>query len=225
MTGTSVSTHYLHGNATTSLVNPIRNSFTYSFNYHLNTEGRTQRTGTYGARFCRFSFNVLEDHGAWLGADGEDRWWTGSGNVNWQFKDFELSIGTDTYTGNSYNGASTPEDLGDFEPGGKTRTAGRRGLLFYWANQLHLDEFMMKKPGYNQSLNNAQTFLQVKTAYGIGQRITSFGPSNFWSQNSIHDYLNPNFHHFKPSTSKNIIQITGNLYLDFMQQTFNIFGK
>ena len=206
--GTPIATNYLHGNATTALMNPIVNSLTYSFNYHINDKGRTQRTGTYGARFGDVSFNVLEDHKAWAGADGEDRWWTGSGNISYQTNDISVMLGTDTYTGNSYNGASTPKDLGDFEYGGKTRTIGRKGNDFFWANQYRLDEYMMKPSGYNQSLNNAQTFLQVSTANGMMGRITSNGPGNFWSQNAIHDYLSPNFHHFKPALDKNYFQFT-----------------
>jgi len=190
--------NYLHGNATTALENPMQYSFMYTLNFHNGTDNRKQRTATYGIRIGSFSLNVLEDHSAWIGADGDDKYWTGSGNANWQFGNGTmLTFGTDTYTGNSNNKGSTPLELGDFEIGGLTKTIGRKGLTYYWANQNKKD----------RSLNNAQTFLQVKTANGITSRLTSTGPFNFWSQNMIHDYLSPNFHHFKPSDSKNRWQI------------------
>ena len=195
--------NYLHGNATTALENPMKYSFMWALNFHKGTHNRDQRTATYGIRIGGFSLNVLEDHHAWKGADGEDRYWTGSGNLNYQFPDGTMmTIGTDTYTGNSNNKGDTAESLCDYEVGGLTKTITKKGLTFYWANQEQNDDSMGLPRGYNQSLNNAQTYLQVSSSRGI-IRMTSTGPANFWSQNTIHDFLSPNFHHFKSADSKN----------------------
>jgi RHS repeat-associated protein len=199
-TSNALAVNYLHNNATTSLYNPIKYSGTYALNYHFTSDGRNQRTGTYGLRIGQFSFNILEDHKAWLGSDKLDQYFTGSCNINYQLANgTSFTFGTDTYTGRSNNKGSTAEELGDWEYGGTVTTFGKnKGQPFYWANQT----------SYDQSLNNAQTFFQISTSNGFNLRMTSTGPSNFWSQNMIHDLLTPNFHHFKPSVNGNSGQTT-----------------
>ncbi len=213
--GTSLSTsvNYLHGDATTALTTTIQNGLNYNLNFHFaNSDGRNQRTATYGIRLGQFSMNVLEDHQAWFGADKEDRWWTGSGNASFTFfNGTSITFGTDTYTGNSDNSSLDHKVLGDTEVGGTVLFGPNKGNVFYWANQNKIDLQMGTPLGFNQSLNNAQTFLQVSTSSGTMIRAASVGPFNFWSQNIIHDLLNPNFHHFKPSVNKNSWQFTGSL--------------
>jgi hypothetical protein len=54
----------------------------------------------------------MEDHAAWMGADGYDRWWTGSGNANWHARNGNVyTVGTDTYTGNSINSGTARTNL------------------------------------------------------------------------------------------------------------------
>jgi RHS repeat-associated protein len=206
--GAPVSVNYLHNNATTSLSNPIKYSATYSLNNHFTSDGRGQTTATYGVRVGKVSLNVLEDIGYWLGADGKDRYWTGSGNLNFQANNGDVfTLGTDTYTGESINESSDKLDggFGDTEIGGVITSPGKhKGENFYWANQGQLDG----NTGFYQSLNNAQTFLQMNTAYGLDVRMTTTGPMNFWSQNLIHDNLPQPFHHFKPARSKNEFEVT-----------------
>jgi RHS repeat-associated protein len=200
----AISTNYLNGDASTSLMNPIKYSGIYTLNWHYNTGGRTQRTATYGLRVGAFSFAAEEDSEKWIGADTEDRWWTGSGNVNWDFASgSRLTYGFDTYTGNSLNsrGEGTPEDLRDTEVGGTVKWGPAKGKQWYWANQYQNDDQMGLPRGTNQALNNSKSFLQLTTSGGNMFRIARSGPKDFAIQDIIHDlFVMPNFHHFKPST-------------------------
>jgi len=209
-----VKTNYLHGNATTSLYNPVPYSLTYTWNKHFTSDGRNQTTATYGLRFKYVSLNVLEDNKAWLGADTKDRYWTGSGNFNVHLKNgTNYTFATDTYTGESINTGRDRFDWGDNEIGGTVKHTPNKGKDFYWANQFQMDEKMGLPKGFNQSLNNAQTYFQMSSFNGIFIRISSIGPFNFWSQNYIHDFSN--FHHFKPSVNENSIQSVYGISTDF----------
>jgi RHS repeat-associated protein len=199
--------NYLHGNATTDLQNSMKYSFMWALNYHNGTDNTNQKTATYGIRIGAFSLNILEDHHAWLGADGFDRYWTGSSNMNWMFNDGSvLTFGSDVYTGNSKNDKSTPEDLNDTDYGGKTGWPFG-GKDFYWANQFQNDVAMGLPLGHNQSLNNSQTYLQISNSTNVF-RLTTTGPASFWSQTTIHNAFSPAFHHFKSADSKNRIELT-----------------
>ena len=204
-----IDVNYLHGNATTALQNSMKNSFTWALNYHFGTGNRDQKTGTYGARIGNFSINILEDQHAWLGADGDDKYWTGSFNANYLFSDGSVAtFGSDVYTGNSNNKGSTPKELKDDVSGGfgGTTKFPFGGKPFYWAEQTQMDRSSLPN-GFNQSLNNAQTYFQVSTSAGIF-RITTTGPDSFWSQNTIHNAFDPAFHHFKSADSKNEVELT-----------------
>jgi hypothetical protein len=166
-----VKVNYLHGNASSSLSNPTPYSFTYSWNNHFTSDGRNQTTGTYGIRIKSVYLNILEDNKAWFGADTKDRYWTGSGNLNFHLKNgTDYTFATDTYTGESIN----RDELNDKEIGGIVKTpCPYKGENFYWANQSQMDESMGLKEGYNQSLNNAQTYFQMSSFYGLNIRMTS----------------------------------------------------
>lgn len=211
-TSESVDVNYLHNNATSALKSNIENSLTMSVNWHFDNDkntanksfGLVQRTGTFGGRFGDFSLYVLEDFKniLWPFTDGYDRNWTGSGNMSLRTPLGTITAGTDTYTGLSNNKGKTPAELGDDEIGGTLRN----GKTFYWANQEQYDAEHNK--GYNQSLNVAQTFLQFTDKRGLSVRVTTTGPSSFWSQNAIHNMFNPVFHHFKPADDKNSWQVS-----------------
>jgi RHS repeat-associated protein len=201
------SVNYLHGNATTALQNTMKYSFMWALNYHNGTDNRDQRTATYGVRIGAFTLNILEDHKAWYGADKDDKYFTGSFNANWLFPNGSVAtFGSDVYTGNSKNDESTPKKLGDTEYGGKTGWPFG-GNPFYWANQNQIDTSMGLIQGFNQSLNNAQTYLQLRTSSDLF-RLTTTGPASFWSQTTIHNAFSPAFHHFKSADSKNRIELT-----------------
>ena len=200
--------NYLHGNATTALQNSMKYSFMWALNFHEGTDNRDQRTGTYGVRVGSFSFNVLEDHKFWIGADGDDKYFTGSFNANWLFPDGSVAtFGSDVYTGNSKNDKDTPEDLHDNDFAGYTKWP-TKGKPFYWANQNQNDISMGLMNGFNQSLNNAQTYLQLSNSTNVFRLTTTGGPGSFWMQNAIHNSFDPVFHHFKPADSKNRIELT-----------------
>lgn len=113
----------------------------------------------------------------------------------------DFTFGTDTYTGESINNSRIAPNYGDNVIGG-TRRSFNKGEPFYWANQGQLDG----NTGFYQSLNNAQTFFQMRTGYGMAIRMTSIGPMNFWSQNVIHDAIH--FHHFQSARKDNGFETT-----------------
>jgi RHS repeat-associated protein len=202
----AVATNLLGGEATSALMNPIPFSLVYSVNRHFNTEGRTQNTATAGIRIGQFYASAEEDSKAapWvIGTDGEDRWWTGSASLNFRLHNGGLiSFGFDVYTGNSYNSG----ELGDTEVGGQVPFGPHKGTDWMWANQNQNDLAMGKPLGYNQSLNNALTFLRYRPLIGPTFGVSSVGPTSFEWQNGIHHFLP--FHLFEPSSDKDRVQAT-----------------
>jgi len=188
----TINVDYLHGNAATALKNDMKASFNYALNFHLTNDNRNQRTATYGMRIGEFSFNALEDQKFWIGADGKDRFYTGSINLNWHLNDGStITFGSITHTGDSNNKGETFEELGDTDKGGSVKFGPNKGKRWYWA----------KQSGKDMQLNNAESYFQFSSG-GINFRATSMGPANFAIQNMVHDLLKPNFHHFRPSTGK-----------------------
>jgi hypothetical protein len=180
-----------------TLENNSKISLTYAPNFIFSSGHRNQQNATIAFRVGEVSAFVLEDSGSFGLTDGEDRWWTGSGGVSIDCRGLgknglaSISINSDTYTGNSYN---KDELIDDYEYGG----VGFFENNYCWANQESFDP--VGQPGFNRSLNMAQTKITINQSNGISYSIARTGPAHFFFQNVIHDALQ--FHHFKPATDK-----------------------
>ena len=193
----TISQNLFNSFSVATLENNSKISLTYAPNFIFSSGKRNQQNATIAFRIGDVSAFVLEDSGSFGLTDGEDRWWTGSGGVSIDCRGLgkngltSINISSDTYTGNSFN---KDELIDDYEDGG----VGFFNNNFCWANQESFDP--VGQPGFNRSLNMAQTKITINQSNGISYSIARTGPAHFFFQNIIHDALQ--FHHFKPATDK-----------------------
>jgi RHS repeat-associated protein len=171
-TGRSIPMNTFSNNMPTGVFNNFEGSGTLASNFVLNSSGRNQRVGFAGGKRGSPSFGMYNDVIPILG-DGDDRWYTGGGNLTIGSDFGNFMIGTDVFTGERLGKNSAGKWLSN-----PSNPAG--GLHGTYDQSL-----------YDQKLNNGQS---LSTLPGINQinirRIV--GRDQMWSQNYIHNYLTNN---------------------------------
>jgi len=192
-----ISQNLFNSFSVSTLKNNSKYSLTYAPNLIFSSGGRNQQNASIAFRVGEVSAFVLEDSDSFGLTDSEDRWWTGSGGLSIDCRGLgnngltSININSDTYTGNSHNKDPL---IDDYEDGG----IGFFKNNYCWANQESFDP--IGQPGFNRSLNMAQTKITITQSNGISYSIARTGPAHFFFQNIIHDALQ--FHHFKPATDR-----------------------
>jgi Bacterial toxin 23 len=144
-------------------------------NFVFNSEGRNQRVGFVGGKSGDVGVGVYNDLFKFAGGDGNDRWWTGGGNLTAKVGEMgTLTFGTDVFTG---------ERLGkDFEGNWLSKERNPAGGKFGTYDQT----------SSNQQLNNGQSLLILRDFNGLNLGGATGGQDHMYSQNAIHNYLSKN---------------------------------
>jgi Bacterial toxin 23 len=155
--------------------NDFAGSGTIGSNFVFNSEGRNQRVGFLGGKAGDVGLGVYNDLFKFAGGDGDDRWWTGGGNVTAKVGEIgTLTFGTDVFTG---------QRKGRDSEGSWLATPGNpSGGKFGTYGQDRSD----------QSLNNGQTLLILRGVNGLNIGGATGGQNHMYSQNAIHNYLSKN---------------------------------
>ncbi|MCE3226677.1 MAG: hypothetical protein K0S32_1228 [Bacteroidetes bacterium] len=160
--------------------NKARNSLLYGINFVWNGEGRHQAVAGFMLKFNRVIISSANDV---YGLDGDDRWWTGSFHLGYNFTGINNALGKLGFVSFGYD-AFTGERIVK-NPDGKTsmehyQTYTSGGYIYYSQSLRDLE------------LTNGMPAIFLKST-GIGRRAYYTGGTKkgffnpMWLQNTIHD--------------------------------------
>jgi RHS repeat-associated protein len=174
--GASLPLNTFNNNTSTGVNNDFAGSGTIGSNFVFNSEGRNQRVGFLGGKSGDVGLGVYNDLFKFAGGDGDDRWWTGGGNVTAKVGEIgTLTFGTDVFTGDRL-GKNPATNKWLEAPGNPS--GGRFGTY--------------QQSEGNQQLNNGQSLLILRGFNGFNLGGATGGQNHMYSQNGIHNYLSKN---------------------------------
>ncbi|WP_130736772.1 polymorphic toxin type 23 domain-containing protein [Flavobacterium sp. J27] len=231
--GNPMDVYPLHLNSGTGLEDNYKYSATIGTNFIFNNHERNQHVGFVQLRASDFSFQTYNDFSGFkkLGiSDGNDRWWTGGGNITLGAKnsDYQFVIASDVFTAdtdseNDFDRNTANKNLETFlnnnQNNSKLERLKNRVTDYTPATASQVDQTFLDlnrdgvtwtPEAHSFDLNQGRTSFRLKTPDGTFG-MNSLGKSNMYSQDIIHRIINfhlipserPNYWEFQYSPTIN----------------------